>query len=213
MYIFSSKNISLSEFSPKAIAKLRGQKFLEMVSEKSKMVKTASVGGNDVVTALSKAISEMNIKAEIDLSELFKRILSGSSSIEKTAEKKNSSKEETIKIASKEVKDSHYQIDISKDTVEKDGNKLIMLSAYVRDAYLGRYRIKRNFYFLPDNEKASDDAFESICSNINRIKRNYYDGRTTVSSIFKDINSVLLGVVADMKFEEEDCIGTTVKRD
>lgn len=212
MIVISSTQNGISEISPKLISKLRAEKLIEtIIKNKPKMIKTASSGdGMAVATALAKALSEMHVKAEVDLSELFKKILNAS--MEKTAENKNSSREESIKIASKEIKDSHYQIDVSKDLIEKNGSKLIMISAYARDAYLGRYLTKRNYYYLLVNDKQADDSFEEICGKMRRIKQNYYDGKTTVKSIVSDVMNVLKGVVCDMKFEEEDDIGTTVKR-
>lgn len=122
------------------------------------------------------------------------------------------SKDITIKIASKEIKDSHYQIDVSKDLVKKNGSKLIMVSAYFRDAYLGRYLIKRNFYYLPDNEEDADATYAEICKKMKMIKNNYYEGKITVKSISTDVYKVLQGIISDIKFDEEDELGTTVKR-
>lgn len=122
------------------------------------------------------------------------------------------SKEETIKIASKEIKDSHYQIDLAKDVVSKNGKKMIMVSAYFRDAYLGRYLIKRNFYYLMNNDEAANETFAELNKKMRMIKSNYYDGRSTIKSIATDVHKVLQGVIADFRFEEEDELGTTVKR-
>ena len=69
---------------------------------------------------------------------------------EKTAAIRKNSKEkrDEIKIVSKSQKDSHYQIDVSKDLISKDNKKMFMISCYARDAYLGRYLIKRNFFYI-----------------------------------------------------------------
>ena len=132
--------------------------------------------------------------------------------MEKSASVKSSSREETIKIASKEVKDSHYQVDISKDLIEKSNIKLHMVSAYVRDAYLGRYLIKRNFYYLNDNEESANEVFDELTNKVKKIKAKYHEDKCTVSSILTDIRNILTGVVSDMKFEKEDELGTTVHR-
>ncbi len=192
------------------------ENFLDKISKiDTKITKTASNNANitDFLQIFAKALSDMNLKTEIDLGELFKRIMVGqSTSIEKNASKKDKSREETIKIASKEVKDSHYQIDVSKDSIEKSGMKLHMISVYTRDAYLGRYLIKRNFYYLNDNESSADETFDELTNKIRKIKAKYHGDKCTVNGILTDVKNILIGVVSDMKFEKEDDLGTTVKR-
>lgn len=211
MYIFSTSN-SDTFLSPKLCSKLKMEKFLDDVKSlksSQKLVKTASFDSsavsNETLRIFAKALSEMSIKTEIDLGELFKRIFAASN-------EKSSSREEVIKIASKEIKDSHYQIDLAKDVVSKNGKKMIMVSAYFRDAYLGRYLIKRNFYYLMNNDEAANETFAELNKKMRMIKSNYYDGRSTIKSIATDVHKVLQGVIADFRFEEEDELGTTVKR-
>jgi hypothetical protein len=35
-----------------------------------------------------------------------------------------------------------------------------MVSCYARDAYLGRYLIKRNFFYTAEREKFADNAYD-----------------------------------------------------
>jgi len=146
----------------------------------------------------------MNIKTEIDLGELFKRIFAASNEKPKV-------REESIKIASKEIKDSHYQIDVSKDIIEKNGATLFMVSAYLRDAYLGRYLIKRNYFYLPDNEKQANNTFDEITEKCNSIKNKYYNDKTNIENISSEVTSFLQNISSDLKMQEDD-LGTTVKR-
>lgn len=210
MFVFSSSNTDMG-VSPKLCVKLKMEKFLEdikKVKTSQKMIKTASFdsssASNDVLRIFAKALSEMKIKTEIDLGELFKRIFAASN-------EKSSSREETIKIASKEIKDSHYQVDISKEPVEKNGMKLFMVSAYLRDAYLGRYLIKRNYFYLSDNEKKANDIFDEIGSKIRDVKSRYYKDGIAVKAITTEIFEKLQSIKSDIEIPEND-LGTTVKR-
>ena len=216
MFIPNSNN-SFNKFyiSEKFYKIMETKNFLDDLDKYTKIIRTASTNSNvqqDFLQIFAKSLSEMNIKTEVDLGELFKRLLSNQSSMEKSASVKSSSREETIKIASKEVKDSHYQVDISKDLIEKSNIKLHMVSAYVRDAYLGRYLIKRNFYYLNDNEESANEVFDELTNKVKKIKAKYHEDKCTVSSILTDIRNILTGVVSDMKFEKEDELGTTVHR-
>ena len=209
----SNSNFGVSE----KFYKVREFENLLSSLKSTKLIKTASNNQNqdntqDFLKIFAKALSEMNIKTEVDLGELFKRLLSNQTPIEKVASIKDSSREETIKIASKEVKDSHYQIDISKDSIEKSGLKLHMVSAYVRDAYLGRYLVKRNFYYLNDNEDSANETFNELTNKCKKVKAKYHEDKCTVNSILTDVKNILTGVVSDMKFEKEDELGTTIHR-
>ena len=205
MIVFTSKNIYDSGISGKEFDKLKVSSFLDKFSNKQKLYKFASSGDTDYALRIfTKAISEMNIKTEIDLGELFKRIFAASNEKPKV-------REESIKIASKEIKDSHYQIDVSKDIIEKNGATLFMVSAYLRDAYLGRYLIKRNYFYLPDNEKQANNTFDEITEKCNSIKNKYYNDKTNIENISSEVTSFLQNISSDLKMQEDD-LGTTVKR-
>lgn len=217
MFIFSSSNVEDLGIDYKTISKMKMESFLSKISSTGSLVKTASSeNGKSALSVIAEALSEMGIKTEIDLSDLLRRIfmkVAETDQMEKTASKKSSAREETIKIASKEIKDSHYQIDISKNLVEKNGIKLYMVTAYATDSYLGRYLIKRNYYYLPDNEKEADTTFDEVSAKVKKIRDSYYKGNMEIKAISTDIIRVFQGVVSDMKFGSEDDIGTTVKRD
>jgi len=211
--IFTNSSYT-DNISDKFYSKMRMEKLLsEINSMSTPLIKTASNSDmTDIIQIFAKALSEMKIKTEVDLGELFKRIISSSGTMEKNASNKDRSKEETIKIASKEVKDSHYQIDISKDKIEKSGMKLHMISVYARDAYLGRYLMKRNFYYLNDNEDGADETFDELTSKVRKVKAKYLEDKSTVNSILTDLKNILTGVISDMRFDNEDKVGTTVER-
>jgi hypothetical protein len=176
----------------------------------TKIMKQASSGGTDILKAFAKALEGMGIKANIDIGELLKRL--SSESMEKTASEKNGSREDTVKIASKKVEDSHYFIDVSKDTVTKKGKSLILVSAYMREGYLGRYMIKRNYFFLPDNNSDAEDTFGELTAKANKIKRRYYDDKIGVNEIFTEMKAAMDAARGDLEFEDEERAGTTVYR-
>ena len=62
--------------------------------------------------------------------------------------KKGISRYESIHIFSKEIKDTNFQIEVSKDLVSKDKKEVIMLSIYAKETYNGQFLIKRNYYYL-----------------------------------------------------------------
>lgn len=172
--------------------------------------KTASTG-NDILKAFAAALEGMGVKANIDIGELLKRLVA-SESMEKTAAEKNGSRDETVKIASKRVEDSHYFIDVSRDSISKKGKSLILVSAYMREGYLGRYMIKRNYFFLPDNDAEAEDTYKELMSKANKIKRRYYDDKIGVNEIFTEMKAAMDAARGDLEFEDEEKIGTTVYR-
>jgi len=122
------------------------------------------------------------------------------------------SKDTSIKIASKEIKDSHYQVDVSKDMISKNGKKLIMISAYIREGYLGRYLMKRNYYYFPKNEKYADDTFAEIVNKVKRIKKSYHEGGIEIKGVTSNVYRIFDGIISDVKFDKEDDLGTNTKR-
>lgn len=175
-----------------------------------KLVKQAS-SGSDAVKAVAEALAGMGVKANIDIGELLKRLADAGLNKE-AAEKNGEDAEETVKIASKKIKDSHYFFDVAKTAVSRDGKSLIMVSAYMREGYLGRYLIKRNFYFLPDNGEEAADVYESLIKNCRRTKQRYYDDKISINDIFPEVKSFLDGTRGDLEDEEEDRAGTAYYR-
>jgi len=191
------------------VAKNAAEAILDSIPD-GNLVKTASSGSDNLLKAVAEALAGMGVKANIDIGELLKR-LAASANIEKTASEKNGSMDDTVKIASKRVEDSHYFIDVSKDSVNKNGKSLILVSAYMREGYLGRYMIKRNYFFLPDNDTDAQDTYTEIMSKANKIKRRYYDDKIGVNEIFTELKSAM-DARGDLEFKNEEQIGTTVYR-
>jgi hypothetical protein len=214
MIVLSSSNVQEQGISPKILDVLRASQVVDRVSMVSRapLTKTASVGAaNDLVVVLAKVLSDMNLTTSVDIGDLFKRLLAAGS-LEKTADTKKGSRQESVLIASKEIKDSHYQVDVAKDFIEREGKSMFMVSVYARESYLGRYLVKRNYFFLPDNEKGADEAFEEVCSKMAKIKSAYHSGKINIKSVTSEMLRVVQGVLSDISFKEENDIGTTVKR-
>lgn len=193
------------------------QKITEVMSfteknKETKLVKTASSGidTNQLITLFSHMLSCLNLKSDVSVQELLNK-LSSKEEITKTAKIKTSERKDDIKIVSKSIKDSHYQIDISKDVVTQQGKKIFMVSCYARDAYLGRYLIKRNFFYTANREEAADDAYDEIVLKMNAIKERYYNEVIDVSAISAQFKTILSGVVSEIK-SEEDSIATNINR-
>jgi len=174
------------------------------------LVKRAS-SNDDALQAMAEVLAGMGVKANIDIGELLKRL--ANTSLNKEAATKNGGDaEETVKIASKKIKDSHYFFDVAKTAVSRDGKSLIMVSAYMREGYLGRYLIKRNFYFLPDNGKEASEIYESLIKNCRRTRRRYYDDKIGINDIFPEVKAFLDGTRGDFEDETEDNAGTAFYR-
>lgn len=195
-------------------------------SASSSLVRTASSNSNNsntkegLILLFAKMLECLDLKSDNDVDNMSKLIekLSSNNSANKTAtysansaNSKTSNRQTEIKIASKSVKDSHYQIDISKDSILKNSNKIFMISCYARDSYLGRYLIKRNFYFTNDREEAADLAYDEIVTKMASLKDRYYSEVIDVPSVSSQIRIILDGVISEIKFEEDN-ISTTVKR-
>ena len=79
-----------------------------------------------------------------------------------------------------------------------------MVSCYARDAYLGRYLVKRNFYFTADREAAADEAYEEILHKMAALKERYHSDIIDVSAISTQFRKILDGVVSEIASEEDD---------
>ena len=182
---------------------------LDNVSSKANgpMIRTASSDGGIDKTALLNLFIQMlgalNLKTdEKNAQSIIDSISNNQNTIQ--ASRKIKERKDELKIASKSVKDSHYQIDVAKETVSKNGKQVHMVSCYARDAYLGRYLIKRNFFYTIDREAAADEAYDEIVGNMSAIKERYYSGVIDVPAVTNQMVKVLDGVVAEVKFEDDN---------
>jgi len=189
------------------------------------VIKTASSNSdssNDtshLIELFSKMLSALNMTSNSNenikdvISKITTSATSATSANNKQAsiDKAGQERTESIKIVSKSIKDSHYQIDVSKDIIQKEGKKIFMVSCYARDAYLGRYLIKRNYFYTMDREKFADNSYNEIITKIGSLKNRYYNEIIDVSGIFTHIKQVLDGVVSEIAINE-DSIGTSVRR-
>lgn len=168
-------------------------------TERSKpLTKTASTDQSALINLFTQMLSALNLKAE-NAPEVLGNLLNKEASVKKSGKERR----DDIKIVSKSVKDSHYQIDVSKDMVSKDGQKVIMVSCYARDAYLGRYLIKRNYFFTPDREKFADEAYDEIMLKVGAIKDRYYKEVIDIHGITTQLKTILDGVISEIKSDED----------
>jgi hypothetical protein len=174
------------------------------------MVKTASTSSAAVLTAVKAFVTALeavsattNITAET-VSEL------GKTAALKVDAK---SKDVTIKIASTSVKDSHYFMDVSMDPIKKADKSLVMVSFLLREGYLGRYMIKRCFYYLPSNVKEADSTYEELVRKGEGVKKRYLQGEAKPFDVLPQVKAFLDGIRGDFEFKDEEYIGTTIQRD
>ena len=178
---------------------------------KGKLIKTASKDNNGLISLFTEMLKTLNMSAnEENVKELVAKMTS--ETLNKNASmNKNMERNDEIKIASKHVKDSHYQIDISKDMISREGKRMIMISCFARDAYLGRYLIKRNYFYSEDRNKFADNAYNEILTKTQDIKDRYYNDVIDVSGIFAQMKKTLDGVISEIEIKE-DSVGTNVNR-
>jgi hypothetical protein len=203
-------------FIHKSLAADKMGKVLTAIKDQGsqKMVKTASVGNDQLVTLFTQMLSALNMTVKNDdVKEIVNRMAVDAGDLNKNASMNKNSMErrDDIKIVSKSVKDSHYQIDISKDIIQREGKRMIMVSCYARDAYLGRYLIKRNYFYTSDRNKFADNAYDEILTKVSDIKDRYYNEVIDVKGIFEQIKQSLDGVISEVEIKE-DSLGTTVNR-
>lgn len=176
------------------------------------LIKTASIGNDNLVNLFTKMLTALNITAkEEDVKEIVGKITEQDLTKQASINKNSQERRDDIKIVSKSVKDSHYQVDISKDIIQREGKRMIMVSCYARDAYLGRYLIKRNYFYTEDRNKFADNAYDEILTKVSDIKDRYYNEVIDVNGIFQQIKQSLDGVISELAIKE-DSLGTTVNR-
>lgn len=200
----------------KTIAADKMGKVLSAMKQQSsgKMIKTASVENARLINLFLTMLSSLNMTTkEENAREIVNKLSVDSPDMSKIASinKNSMERRDDIKIVSKTVKDSHYQVDLSKDLIQREGRKMIMVSCYARDAYLGRYLIKRNYFYTEDRHKFADNAYDEILTKVGAIKDRYYNEIIDVSEIFKQLKQSLDGVISEIEIKE-DTIGTVTHR-
>ena len=200
-----------------AMNKMRQIMSLVKKNKSGGMIRTASgtqIDKNTLVNLFTQMLSTLNMTANSsDVKDIINKIAKESDNIDKKAStiKNSEERRDDIKIVSKSIKDSHYQVDLSKDIIKQDGKEIFMVSCYARDAYLGRYLIKRNFFYTMDREKFADSAYDEILTKIGAIKDRYYNEIIDVSAIFTQIKQILDGVISEIE-SKEDHISTNINR-
>jgi len=133
----------------------------------------------------------------------------------KTASSKNDDEdegmEEQIMFTSKEIEHPHYEVFTCLTTIKKNNKSLIMVSFYMKESYLGRYLIKRNFYFLKKSMGGAKKLYKNFVTETKKTRRDYYDDEIMHTEIVRLLQNYINESSGDFK-SERDSIGTTVKR-
>lgn len=190
---------------------LVGYCILDALPFGSKLIKTASAGNTDAILAAVKAFASV-LESLSATSNVPKESIQEMSKIAGT-NSESISKDITIKLPSTEIKDSHYFMDVSLDSIKKSDKSLVMASFFMREGYLGKYMIKRCFYYLPSNVREAEATYQELVRKSEGVKKRYLQGEIKPFDIMPQVKSVLDGIHGDFEFKDEDCLGTTVRRD
>jgi hypothetical protein len=195
----------------KAEGVLVGQGILSSISSQSGlMVKIASGSADAPILAAIKALvttlESLSVTSNIPTDR--------AQDISKMAAAKDGAKsmDTTIKVASTSIKDSHYFMDVSLDPIRKADKSLVMVSYLLREGYLGRYMIKRCYYYLPEHQSDAEETYAELVRKSEGVKRRYLQGDARSYDVLPQVKAFLDGVKGDFEFREEDVIGTTVSR-
>ena len=189
---------------------LVGLSILDAIGSPKGLVKIASTGQDAILTAfkafvgvLESLASSTRVSPET-LPEMGKTAaLDGSVK----------SRDISIKIASTTVRDSHYFMDVSIDPIKKADKSLVMVAFLLREGYLGRYMIKRCFYYLPSNVNEAESTYDELVRKSEAVKKRYLMGEAKPFDVMPQVKAFLDGVRGDFEFKDEDSLGATVKRD
>lgn len=185
----------------------------------SKMVRTAaSIKGIKLATVNEKpgeAIEALQLLSQIldkmgissNLKSIPQEPINKVAAIQKT-----DSANHQVSIASKSIKDSHYFINVSKDNIVKNGKSMAMVCFFMREGYLGRYLIKRNFYYLPNNTDDANDTYEELVRKSEKIKSRYLSEKIETYDILPEMKATLDSIKGDFE-SGDDSLGTPISRD
>ena len=116
-------NILIDDMSlHKNVAANKMGQVLEAIKESGseKMTRTASRNDGKIINLLTEMLTTLNMRAKDDnIQEVVNRIAVENNDLNKSASinKNSMERKDDIKIVSKNIKDSHYQVDISKDII------------------------------------------------------------------------------------------------
>lgn len=208
----SPQNMEAFAMTGKSEGILVGHCILDAMPSSTQMVRTASGSGQvDAVLAAVKAFA--SILETLSATSRIPQESVGELAKTAGADSEVSSRDVTIKIASTTVRDSHYFMDVSLDPIKKADKSLVMVSFLLREGYLGRYMIKRCFYYLPSNVKEAKSTYEEIVRKSEGVKKRYLQGEARPFDVLPQVKAFLDGIRGDFEFKDEDSLGTTVKRD
>jgi hypothetical protein len=195
----------------KSEAASKMKELLSFTQKDRKMIRTASNGQDDIITLFSQMLKCLNMNANSNVQDVMQKLVANSDENIKSASAKSESRSAEIKIASKMIKDSHYEVDISKDVVTQNNQKVYMVSCYMKEGYLGRYIVKRNYFYTMDREAAADNTYDELILKMGSLKDRYYNEIIKVSAITTQAKTILDGVISEIEMNE-DSLGTTVNR-
>jgi len=202
--------IQAAENIKKLLTFTEQQKKQELIRQAS----SARVSKGDLVQLFVQMLNSLNMETDGNAQEVMHKLMGDENSINKEAASSKTGERSTeIKISSKKLRDSHFDVDVAKEEVFHEDKRVLMVSCYVKDAYLGRYRVKRNFFFATDRGAAADEAYDEIVRKMKSLKDRYYEGIIDTPAISVQAQLILEGVVSELRMnEDEHNLGTTLHR-
>lgn len=168
---------------------------------KDNIIKTASSS----VDNIDKYITDDNLKSSVTVNDIIVEA--------KSEESGNDLEEQRLTIISKEIKDPHYEANITKVKMKKGGKNIYVVSYFLRETYLGRYLINRNFYFLEKNHKRAKKLYSDLAEKTEEVRNEYYGTENFTSiKIPIQLQNYTIDQTGDFNFENEKSLGTTVQR-
>jgi len=169
-----------------------------VASGRDKLIKTASKED------LNKPVSVNNENMHVSTS--YNQVIASKD------EDDNKLEEKRIMIVSKEIKDPAYEMYMTKVAITQNGEKIYMVSFFLRELYLGRYLINRNLYFLKGNHSEAKKAYKDFIDKSEEVRNTYYAEGLPSIRIPIELQNFAIGQTGDFDFKDECQLGTTVQR-
>ena len=186
--------------------------FAEKNSNQGMTRVASNISQENLTELFTNMLKCLQMSSNADAQDVIKNLAaSAGKKLQASIEKKADERNDVVKISSKLIRDSSFEIDVSKDAVVHNAQKVHMVSCYMKDVHLGRYIIKRNYFYTMDREASADEAYDEILKKVKALKDRYHSEIIKVSSVTSQIKTILDGVISEIEIKE-DSLGTTVNR-
>lgn len=112
------------------------------------------------------------------------------------AEKAPDFDEETVSFPSSLKRESHYLCNVLFQRPEK---KVFMVSAYLLETYLGRYALRKDFYFRDGSKGAARRCYERVLRAVRDLRQDIIDGSLMQNEIPVHLGRMLQGEAGEVE--------------